>query len=224
MSWPGFGDKEAKEEFSRRLKAGYGAAILIGFPLKNNYDLLLEGGYSQRGRKLLFNDDTWENDLTCTYFDMSMWLRKSFKFHLRKNVPVQAFVNMGPEISYWLDAKGKITVEEPGYPYEVVFNEEPTSDYRYMYLNDVNRWLFGIGLGVGLKAPLKRNQNITTELRFVSGHTFFGKEDSAYLEILGFEDTFKTNLKTISFSVAYTLDIDVQRSRKGKSTLKKDHR
>ena len=161
--------------------------------------------------------------------DIGMQLRKSFTFMLKKNTPADAFVNMGPEINYWYKANGKYESDGNSVPYNVVVTDVHGTDFYTMYTRDVNRWLFGIGIGAGLKAPLGRNQHLTTEIRFVSGHTFLGKENSTYIPILEFNrpgkeeniDTFKTNLKTLSISVAYSFDFDVQQRRKGKSTLKK---
>jgi hypothetical protein len=221
VTWPGFGDKEAKEEFSRGFKFGYHAGILITFPLKDQFDLVLEGGASQKGRVLKFNDGEWRNNLTMRMADMGMHLRKNFTFMLKKDTPADAFVNLGPDINYWYGSEGKLVVNEKEYSYGIAFNEEPTSDYKTMYLNNVNQWIFGLAIGVGLKAPLGKNRFITTELRFVSGHTFLGKKETSYIEILGFQDTFKTNLKTLSLSVAYSIDFDVKQRRMGKSNIKK---
>jgi hypothetical protein len=229
LTWPGFGDPEAKDIFSRRLKPGFQVGFLIGFPLRKNYDLLLEGGYSQRGRILTFNNDNaWKNEMTMTMTDMSMMLRRSFTFMFKENTPVDAFVNIGPEINYWLSAKGFVRVTDgPKYKYDVVFDEvAPEDGERYMTISEANRWLFSLGIGFGFKAPLHRRQHLTTEFRFLSGHTFLGKQNSAFMD--GFiwgdgnmQDTMRTNLKTMSVTLAYTLDFDVVESRKGKSNIKK---
>ncbi|HEY0771585.1 MAG TPA: hypothetical protein VGD31_14770, partial [Sphingobacteriaceae bacterium] len=49
ISWAGFGDKDQKDTFSTRPVFGYGAAFQVGFPLKNEFQLKLEGGYSREG-------------------------------------------------------------------------------------------------------------------------------------------------------------------------------
>lgn len=224
LIWPSFGDKDEKQTFSRGLIPGFSGSLLVSFPLKKNFDLFLEGGYSRKGRKLKFNNDEWTNRSTYNFIDLNMLLRRSYKFKLDKDVPSFFFFNLGPEVSYWLSGKGKTIVTDIGYDYTIVFNKPPDGDFKKMYMNDVNRWLFGIGLGVGLKAPVSKNQYITTELRFSSGHTFLGKKDSSHIEILTYQDTMLTNLKAISLSVSYSLDFDVQQSRKGKSTLKKSIR
>lgn len=222
LTWSAFGDEEDKDRFSGGVKPGYSVGALVSFPLKHEFDFFSEAAYSQKGRVVKSQNDTWINNSTYKFIDLTMLLRKSYTFRLEKNVPSQWYINLGPEVSYWLNGKGTIGVEDgQPYSYTMIFDEEPDSNYKNMYINDANRWLFGLAFGIGLKAPLLRNQHISAELRFVSGHTFLGKRNSSRIEILTFEDTMKTNLKVLYLNVAYTLDFDVKESRKGKSTLDK---
>jgi hypothetical protein len=233
ITWPGFGDPEAKDLFNRRIKPGFHVGILLGFPLRTNYDLLFEGGVSQRGRVLTFNEGhDWQNSLTMRMADMSMMLRRSFRFMLKKNTPSDVFIGIGPEVNYWISSKGYLKVGQgPKYRYQGVFgNEPPATDGYSLRMQNVNRWLFSLGIGFGIKMPLNQRQHLTTEFRFLSGHTFLGKANSTGPEsgpgniIWGdgnMQDTMKTNLKTFNVTLAYTLDFDVKESRKGKSTIKK---
>jgi hypothetical protein len=223
FSWAGFGDKDQKDTFATRPMLSYGAGIQIGFPLKNEFQLKLEGGYSREGRRLLFNDKLWDNRTTYNFIEAQMLLQRKFKFYLQKNVPSELFFSVGPDINYWLNSKGALVVNKnkPGTKYDVIFDETPTSDFTQMYYNDMNRWLFGLVLGVGFKAPLRGKNSISSEIRFVSGHTFLGKRNSSYIEILGYEDTQFTNLKSLNLVFTYTWDLDVKEGRMGKSTLNK---
>jgi hypothetical protein len=222
LNWAHFGDSDDKANFDSKPKIGFTVGGTITFPLKNNYSFLAEGAYSMKGRRIVFNDKTWENNNTYTFLDMGMLLRKKFRLRISENLPTHWFINIGPEVSYWLTATGRILVEGQGPKYTVVFNQEPDGNFHNMYYNNVNQWLFGIQAGVGFEAPMKRNQHISFELRFVSGHTYLGDKNSAYIEILGFEDTsLKQNLKTLQFAVAYTFDFDLKAAKKGKSSLDK---
>lgn len=223
FTWAGFGDKDQKDTFATRPVLSYGAGFQIGFPLKNEFQLKLEGGYSREGRRLFFNNNSWENRTHYNFLEAQMLLQRKFKFYLRKNVPSELFFSVGPDINYWLNSKGAIIVNKnkPGAKYDVIFDETPTPNFRKMYYNDMNRWLFGLVLGVGFKAPLQRNSAFSTELRFVSGHTFLGKPNSSYIEILGYDDTQFTNLKSLNLVFTYLWEVDVKEGRMGKSTLKK---
>lgn len=223
MGWAGFGDKDQKDTFATRPVLNYGAGFQIGFPLKNEFQLKLEGGYSREGRRLLFNNKGWDNRTLYNFIEAQMLLQRKFKFYLQKNVPSEVYFSIGPDINYWLNGSGRIVVNrnKPGVEYDVIFDETPSADFNKMYYNDMNRWLFGLVLGVGVKAPLRKNSAISTDLRFVSGHTFLGKRNSSYIEILGYEDTQFTNLKSINLVLTYMWEVDVKEGRKGKSTLNK---
>src|SRR5688572_29191346 len=61
FGWAGFGDREQKDTFSTRISPTYGVGFQIGFPLKNEFQLKLEAGYSREGRRLVFNEKLWDN-------------------------------------------------------------------------------------------------------------------------------------------------------------------
>jgi hypothetical protein len=225
LNWASFRDKDQKDTFSVKPTTGFTIGGLVGFPLKNNYSVIIEGGFSQKARVL--NDPLLSNHSTYKFVDGTLLLRKSFKFELGPNIPSEWFVNIGPEVGYWLSGKGYFTAGGPKYNYKIEFDKTPDGDMKYLYYNDANRLFFGLVMGVGFKAPLKNKTYIITELRFVSGHTDLGANKYQYptrewySSLLNYVDTLRMNLKVVSLSVAYTYDFDKVESRKGKSTLKK---
>ncbi len=222
IGWAGFGDKFQKDTFSTKPILNYHVGAQVGFPLKHEFQLIIEAGYSREGRRLMFNDGSWENRTVYNFAESQMLLRRGFKFYLDKNIPSEWFFSVGPDVNYLIKGKGRIIANrnKPGYAYDIIYNETPTSDYHHMYIDDPNRWLFGLVIGVGFKAPLRGNQRVSSELRFVSGHTYLGP-GKGNIEILGFEDTQLTNQKSINLIISYTWERDVQQSRMGKSTIKK---
>jgi len=225
VNWASFRDKDQKDTFSVKLSTGFTLGALLGFPLKNNYSVIIEGSFSQKSRTL--SDGLLENHATYKFIDGTLLLRKAYKFQLGANVPAEWFVNIGPEVGYWLSGKGFFTAGGPEYPYLIEFDKVPDGDMKYLYYNDANRLFFGLVLGVGIKAPLRNNTAISCELRFVSGHTDLGNNKYEYpprewySSLLNYNDTMRMNLKVLSLSVAYTYDFDKIESRKGRSTLKK---
>jgi hypothetical protein len=220
-----FGDKDDGDNYSHKVKPGFYVAGLVVFPLKNQYSLQTEFGFSQRGRRITFNSDEWENNATYYFVDGAMLLRKSFPFQLGRNIPSTWFVDIGPHISYWLGGKGKVSAGG-SYNYTIVFEEMPESppepDFNTMYIVDENQWLFGLDIGVGFEAPIAHKKDLLVELRFTSGHTFYGMRGSASNRTLGFSDNLRSNEKVLSLTVAYILDINIQENRKGKSTKDKE--
>jgi len=223
-SWSVYGDKDDGKLFDSKATFGFFGAGIITFPLKNNYSCVIEGGYSQKGRDIIFNGGNGQNTAKYQFFDAGLLLRRSFKFNLAKNLPSEVFVNIGPHINYWIGGSGHIgTVDNDGSPYTVVFNEDvDLEQFDKMFLNDINRWMFGIDIGVGLMAPITPTQNVLVELRFTSGHTFYGERNSASYSWVEFQDNLRANEKVLSLTAAYMFGFNIQESRKGRSTKDKE--
>ena len=151
-----------------------------------------------------------------------MILRRSFRLHVIKNVPTNWFVNVGPNINYWIGGRGNIIVEYGvTQPYSMIFNKTSDLSYDKMFINDANRWLFGLSGGIGFNATTVRNQKIVTELRVSFAKTYLGNKNSSSINVLGFEDSLKANLLTVNLSVAYVFDRDIKESKMGKSNKDK---
>jgi hypothetical protein len=212
----------AKDTLKSGVKLGFNVGGLISFPLKKKYSFVAEGGFSQQGRnyKSKLHQDTWNN--TYNFIDLSMALRKNFHWKLLKNISTDWFVNVGPNINYWLNGKVRVGSGAFHQNYPIDFDASGQS-FDKIYVKDENRWLFGLNLGVGFSAVTKRSQRINTELRLTWGQTYLGKKDSEYLAgIAGVQDelNMKCNLKVLNFSVSYIFERDIQKGRMGKSTKK----
>jgi hypothetical protein len=218
-TWANFPDSDVRAQFSSGVKLGYTVGGVIEFPLKKRYSFTTEFAYAQKGRKVKFNDDTWQNNATYHFMDFSMALRRSYDVHIKKDVQSRLFFNIGPNIEYWMDGKGTVSTDAVSSPYTVVFNKQPDANFNFNYVNNVNRWLFGLDVGVGVDANITKTQRLHTELRFTYGHTYLGaKNSSSHVEILGFEDSLQANLKTLSLTVSYMFDFDLKKSKMGRST------
>ncbi len=224
VSLPVFGDRDDYDNFGMDPTFGYQVGGVIGFPLKKKYGAIIEGGFSQRGRRITWGDNTGLNRATYSFVEGDLLLRRGFPVNLGKDVPSQVYVNIGPHISYWLSGKGRVgTVDNDGSPYTVVFGQEvDLGQFDIMYLNNVNRWLFGLNIGVGLQAPITPKQKLLLELRFMSGHTFYGERNSASYSWIAFEDNLRANEKILNFTAAYTFGFNRQESRTGRSTKDKE--
>lgn len=212
-------DKEQRDQFTSYPKLGFGGGAFINLPLKKDYSYLAEAGYSVKGRKVKFNDGGFYNTQTFHFAEMSMALRRSFNLRLVKNIPSKWFINLGPNIGYWISGKGKFVETK----YDIKFNVPPDGNLYVNYLTDPNRWLFGIDVGIGADAPINRRQKVRLEARATFGQTYLGKKNSgSSYASLSWEDTLKTNLTTLSFTAAYTLDFDRRAMKMGKSTKNKE--
>jgi hypothetical protein len=220
-----YGDKDYGETIDDEIKYGFYAAGIISFPLKKNYSCVIEGGYSRKGRNVKFGEGNNQNQATYRFVDAALLLRKSFKFYLGKDVPADWFVNVGPHISYWLGGEGTVgPVGGAGNAYTIKFTDDvDLGDFNTMFMTDANRWLFGLDIGVGMEAPITKTQRVMAELRFTWGHTYYGGASSAYYPWIEFTDTnMKANEKVLCFTLAYMFDIDLKKSKTGKSTKDKE--
>ncbi len=224
IAWSKFGDRDDGKRFDSRPVVGYYGAGIITFPLGKYYTCVLEGGYSQKGRHIRFNEGFGKNKATYHYTDMVMLLRRNVKVNLGPNLPADIFINIGPHINYWLGGKGTIGLaDNEGSPYTLVFNQEPDlGQFDKMYLNNINRWLFGLDIGIGLNAPITKTQKVLVELRYTAGHTFYGDRNSATYSWVEFEDNLRANEKVLSLTAAYMFGFNLQEAKKGKSTKDKE--
>lgn len=204
----------------------------IIFPLKHRTSFQVEGGFSKSGRSWTYKPNSSKWTSTYNFIDLSMSLKRSFTLRIFRNVPSEWYIGAGPNINYWLGGKGKwVPHLGPDTPpgiisnFKVVFdNPNPPlgSHLTNIYVNRENRWLYGINLSIGTSWTTLKNQRFFTELRLMWGQTYLGKKDS---ELLGSPEaapqmSLKCNLKTLSFSIGYIFDRDIQRGKMGKSTKK----
>jgi hypothetical protein len=215
-----FVDQVDRDEFSSDAKFGFLAAGLINFPLKKNYSLQSELGFSQRGRITKFNYDSSVNKASYQFLELGLLARKSFPVKWGEHIPGNWFLNAGPRISHWIAGKGKVTGVQP-FDYSVVFgplSEVPRIEPDKMYLKNTNRWLLAIDVGVGVDAPVLKTHDILVELRYSYGFIPYGARNSAYNSTPGFRDSLKATEQVLSLSVGYTFTHDLKEKKKGKST------
>lgn len=223
LNYAAYGNRETQKHYRPGVVPGYNVGVFVKLPMRDRYSFITEASFGQKGRSTNFNDN-WNNRTIFKMVGGNMALRKSFQVKIKENLPMNLFVGAGPNIEYLLSAKGRLKVTPGGQsPYTVVFNGTPDSNFRNNYYIDANRWLFGLDLRAGGDAPLTRNQRVYLEVRFTWGQTYIGgKNSSSYMEIIGFDDDLKFNLKTLHVVAYYALDFDMKKSRMGKSTKDKE--
>lgn len=215
-----FADDSAEVRLDDQYKLGYKLGGTIIFPLPDEFYFGVEGYFSKKGRKYGF-DGTATNNATYNFIELSSYLRKSYKVSLGEGkYPGFFFFNVGPNVMYWLNGKGTID-DVADLDYEIKFSEPVNSDYTVNYLKDVNRWLFGLDFGAGFSFLTKSDEDVTIELRYTYGHTYLGGEKASFLNILGFDDDLRSRYRVFHLSIAYLFDLDLQKAKKGKSTIKR---
>jgi hypothetical protein len=234
---------------SHKPKPGFTVMSQLVFPMREKYSCLIELGYARSGRRVVYNDGTWENNFNYNFISSSLGLRKTFQFHLREGVYYDWFVSVGPNISYLMNGKGAIkTINGGRTPFNLKFsNLEDSvfiadraleSDINTYYFNKANRFFFGVDLGFGVDVPITKRQKVYGEFRMTLGQTHIrNNKTKAYIQQIGgdqtqdnpiyspgnFSDPLKVNMKTFQFSLVYTIDFDKKLKNKGRSTNKQSN-
>ena len=226
VTFPHFSDPDAKSSMDPLPAMGFVVTGITQFRLGERYSFVAEIGYSQKTSKFSYANGNSENTLHMQFTEMSMALRRRFNFKLKKDVYSEFYIHAGPNVDYWISGKGQMaTGDGPPAVYNVVFDQTPDGNYNNLYLNGVNRWLFGIDLGIGANAPITPKQKIYIEFRATLGQTNLGTNSStSYINLIGFggsdiqQNLLKSNLKSFTISAAYTFSYNYLSARTGHST------
>lgn len=223
---PHFEDADARKALGAETSIGWTIGAVGQFKLTNRWAFQSELGYSKKVSSFSFDTDGSVNRMSMDFIDISLLLRRRFWFSWGKDIRSDVFVGIGPNINYMLGASGtSIAVDGQSYPYNIVIDGTPDANFNNLYLNGVNRWLFGIDIGVGINAPISPKQKVFVEFRASLGQTNLGSESSSvYINQAGFngsmfqQNLLKSNLKTFSITAAYTFTFNYAKSHMGKST------
>lgn len=229
MTTPHFADVDARKSLDAQPTLGWTVGAVGQFKLTDRYAFQTEVGFSQKTSRFVYDQGVNENTMVMHFVDMSLLLRRRFNFEWGKKIQSDFIVSIGPNITYWLNAKGSIASGDgTPFEYEVVMEGTPDANYNNMYLNGVNRWLFGVDLGIGANAPITSKQKIYVEVRATLGQTNLGTNGStSFMNLIGFggsdfqENLLKANLKTFSITAVYTFSYNFFESKTGHSTKDK---
>lgn len=217
-------NKPDKERLTALPKIGFNVSTELTMPLKGGFVFASEFGYQKGGRKMNIMESGWTVDYDYNFLTAAMALRKSMQIALREDLKGEIYFGVGPNISWFMGpGKGAINTPNGGYsPFTIEynnFNPNVWGDFTRYFINDPNRFLFGLDLSIGGDAPLNLKQKLYGEVRFTWGHTNLGtRQTDTHLNILNFEDTMLMNLKTLSFNVIYTYGFETRKSKEGKTS------
>lgn len=194
--------------YSSNIKPGYAAGAVFLIENKERYGLYTEFLYSVKGKSVVSNANDYEtNKATYQYLAFPVMFRMKFK-----QTKYNWFLQLGPELSYWLAGNGAFEVYDPNrdvintYEYKINFDEpQPTSDY--MNVEDANRVQLGVALGGGLIWDLENGNYVSMDMRFTFGHTFMGGYESGNIPNIGLTDNFEHTNNVLSVSAVYYFDI-----------------
>ena len=208
--------------YDSNYKLGFTTGAVFLIENKEKYGLYTEFLYSMKGKSVNSHaNDYVSNVASYNYLDFPILFRMKFK-----QPKFNWFLQMGPEISYWLGGKGEFKVYEPDrdvittYEYELNFGDQQnTSDY--MNVPDANRVQVGLALGGGMIWDLKNGNYISLDLRYTFGHTYLGAFESGTIPNIGLVDNFEHTNIVASVSAVYYFDI-LEKNRLSKNKYRKN--
>lgn len=226
---PHFEYADARQALGAQTSLGWTLGAVGQFKLTNRWAFQAEAGYTKKIMSFTFDSDGSINKMSMDFIDVSLLLRRRFMFTWGKDIRSDVFVGIGPNINYWFGAKGTgVSATGESYDYNIVMDGTPDANFNNLYLNGINRWLFGIDLGVGINAPITPKQKVFVEFRATLGQTNLGDASSTvFINQAGFngsmfqQNLLKANLKTFSVTAAYTFSFNYAKSHMGKSTKDK---
>ncbi len=210
-----------KEFYDTEFDLGFSGGFVFLIENKEKYGLYAEFLYATKGKKVESQTNDYEtNEASYQFIEVPIMFRVRFK-----QPKYSWFVQLGPELNYWLGGNGKFEVYEPDrdelitYEYKVNFGE-PENSFDYMNIDEVNRLQLGLGFGGGVIFELKNANFLSLDLRFTYGHSFMGGYESGSIPNIGLVDNFEYTNNVLSVSTVYYFNI-MERVRLSKNKYRK---
>ncbi len=204
-----FDSEVYKKFYDTNFKPGFTIGGVFFMENKEKYGLNVEFLYSVKGKSVDSHaNDYMSNTATYQYLDFPILFRMKFN-----ESRLKWFLQLGPEVSYWLSGRGKFKVYEPDrdvittYEYTVNFGE-PISSSEYLNVEgEANRVQLGLAIGGGFTWKLERGNYLSLDLRYTFGHTFMGPFEGASIPNIGLVDNLEHTNNVASISAVYYVDI-----------------
>jgi hypothetical protein len=204
-----FDNEVYKDFYDTNFKPGFTVGGVFLMENKEKYGLNVEFLYSVKGKSVdSYANDYLSNRANYHYLDFPILFR--MKFNESK---LRWFLQLGPEVSYWLSGNGEFEVYEPDrdvitkYKYTINFGElKSSSDYLNMPEGS-NRLQLGLAIGGGCSWKLDRGNYLLLDVRYTFGHTFMGPYEGSSIPNIGLVDNMEHTNNVASVSLVYYFDI-----------------
>ena len=224
------------EQYSSNWDYAFQAGLAGNYRITNRYSLHTEWQYLQRVKSV----DYTRKQISVTdysrqnYLSIPALFRVSFHANVKKS-HIEAYLNAGPALQFWLGGKGKLTTneladfldEEGSLEYKIFF-DEPEGDYTWGNKEIVaapNRWQMLLYAGGGLVFDMGRGKHFWVDLRSTLGAGASSTSDSGAGEfgLQLYKDDLRAIPQSISLSVGYFQDINVRALLKKGRRAKSSH-
>lgn len=227
-SWTTFANKDLKDSYKMVPTFGFHVGGHLAFKVRNRFFLHTSLLYTTKGREIEGKTDVLlKNFERYSYVDMPITYTVDFRGKIGTNKEFKYFLGIGPNIGYWLGAKGTLYnsdleenhIEEISY--KAVFKESAEEQQQNeMNVEDPNRFQFGLNFVAGLVVEPAPRQRMMLSIRYELGHTYLAKTDGTFLNTY-YQSPLRSRNQGFRVSLAYMIDLKVEERKKGKSTIDK---
>lgn len=227
-SWMSFDEKDYKDLYNVKPVWGFHAGANLSFLVHNRFFLHTSVLYSVKGKIIEGNEDErLRNEVRYRYVDIPILYTVDFKAKLGGTKQFKYYLGLGPNLSYWLGGKGKISSSDL---IELQINEQ---DYKIAFGKDINqissdemgipdpnRIQLGLNLAAGAIFEPFGYQKVMLTFRYELGHSFFSRTSNGIFKDTYYQDILQSRNQGFRITLAYLVDLRVEDRKKGKSTIK----
>ena len=222
-------DKEYKEVFKTGFSPGFHLGMALNYQVDKRYSLQTELSFLKKGIDVRYEDDLVkvQNDASYRYLSAPVLLRFS-RHKMIGSQHLEFYVNVGPEINYWLGGRGVLETSERAdfvngreLAYQVSFQEGQAFG-KHMVVKEPSRLQMALGAGGGFIFDLGRTQNLAFDFRasLGVGKSFHGKDDGGDYGLKLYTENLEGVHHTLSVTASYLHRFDLKillQKRKPKS-------
>ncbi len=226
-TWVVYDDKDLNDKVLPSF--GFHVGGNLSFRVQKRFFLHTSLIYSQKARTVKRDNDPNLNDhLRNNFIEMPIVYTVEFKGNVGKsNKEFKWYLGAGPNISYWMGGRGKISSSElieaniDQLKYKMVFNT-PFAEQKdnEMNVNEPNRMQLGLNLSAGIVFEPLPDQKYMLTARYELGHSFYGDNENGTLkQTIEYSAIMRVRNQGIWISLAYLIDLKTDQRKRGKSTI-----
>lgn len=223
---------DQKDMYSIAPVIGYHAGAHVSFRVQKRFFLHTSLIYSTKGMvmKAKLNEYDTEDDvdkisMRLNYLEMPIVYTVYFKGSI-SGKSFKYSIGVGPNISYWLGGKGVLEnqdVLEFGYgpmDYKVDFNTDPfPGEDGKMIVQRANRLQLGLNVATSFMFEPAPQRELVVTIRYELGHSYQSRESKGLFRPTSYyEQPLNLRNQGIRISLAYMIDLQIEKRKKGKST------
>lgn len=231
-SWLKFGDKDYKNLYGVRPVVGYHIGAHASFKVQKRFFLHASLIYSTKGMVMKGIADEYDTEeslekisMRLSYIEMPIVYTVYFKGYMGGKM-FKYSLGVGPNISYWLGGKGVLEnqdLREFGFgpmDYKIVFDKDPfPGKHGEMVVEKPNRIQLGLNVATSfLFEPAPQRELILT-VRYEFGHSYLSRDSKGFFRPnTYYEQPLAMKNQGFRISLAYMIDLQIEKRKKGKST------